>query len=153
METEKPQKRLVHMEQYLLTLGTKSALYSSAAAIAGVGSALLLTALLLSWFSFQAGMNEIARFLLSLANGTLATLGCGAMWAAYRVFRRARQIEPVAPITVYNANQLPAAETLMRASECPVTEHRYELLRPAGHGQETSPEQLLRSTQGEVQDF
>ena len=147
MRTEKPQKRLVHMEQYLQTLGKKSALYSSAAAIAGAGSVLLLVAVLLSWFSFQDGMNEIARFVLSLANGAVAASGCAVLWAAFRVFKRAKQIETVAPITKYTAHQLPASETLVRASERPVTAQQAELLRPVLQGHATPPEQLLRAAE------
>ena len=48
MGIEKPQKRLVHLEQYLTNIGKKSALYSSATALGGTGVALVLTAGLLA---------------------------------------------------------------------------------------------------------
>jgi len=145
MGMEKPPKRLVHLEQYLTTIGKKSALYSSATALGGAGVFLLLTAVLLSWSSLHAAIAEIPRFLLSLLNAAVAASGCAAVWAAFRVFYRAREIEPVAPITKYNADQLPVSETLVRASARPLNEQETELLRPVTHQQETPPDQLLRA--------
>lgn len=146
MGIEKPPKRLVHIEQYLTTIGKKSALYSSATALGSAGVVLVLAALLLSWSSFHAAIAEIPRFFLSLLNGGVAVSGCAALWAACKVFHKAKEIEPVAPITKYNASQLPVSETLVRASARPLTEYEAELLRPITHQQETPPDQLLRAT-------
>jgi len=146
MGIEKPPKRLVHLEQYLTTIGKKSALYSSATALGGTGVALVVTAGLLSWLNFHAPIAEIPRFLLSLLDGGIALSGCAALWFAFVMFHRAREIEPVAPITKYNADQLPVSETLVRASARPLTEQGTELLRPLTHQPETPSDQLLRAT-------
>ncbi len=52
------------------------------------------------------------------------------------------------PVTRHKTGDLPEVETLVRASDLPPSHQQAELLRAAQPGQETSPEELLRATQG-----
>ena len=65
-------------------------------------------------------------------------------WAGIRTFKKARQIDPGLPRTRANIDHLPAAESLVRASEPPVLSPQSVLLRPATYTQERHEEQLLR---------
>jgi hypothetical protein len=72
----------------------------------------------------------------------LISLGVG--WAGIRIFKKARQIDPGLPRTCANIAHLPAAESLVRASEPPVLSQQSVLLRPAAGTQDRHEEQLLR---------
>jgi hypothetical protein len=68
-----------------------------------------------------------------------------AIRIARNLFREAKAIERVAPITRHNTGHLPAAETLVRASDLPPSHQQAELLRAAPQGSETPAEELLRA--------
>lgn len=72
----------------------------------------------------------------------LITLGLG--WAGIRIFKKAKQIDPGIPRIRANIDHLPAAESLVRASEPPVLSQQSVLLRPAAATQERHEEELLR---------
>jgi hypothetical protein len=72
----------------------------------------------------------------------LIALGLG--WAGIRTLKKARQIDPGLPRTRANIDHLPAAESLVRASEPPVLSQQSVLLRPATHTQDRHEDQLLR---------
>jgi len=83
--------------------------------------------------------------------GILLFLGVvvlAVVWASVRLFARAKEIEPVRPLTKRNAHLLQAEEALLRASASPPSHQQAELLRAAKSGQETPAEELLRATQG-----
>jgi len=68
----------------------------------------------------------------------------GVAWAGIRTFKKARQIDPVLPRTRANIAHLPAAESLVRASEQPILSQQSVLLRPATDAQDRHEEQLLK---------
>jgi hypothetical protein len=86
--------------------------------------------------------------------GSLIVLGMAtALYYAGRVhLKLARAIEPVTPLTRANIGDLPAPQTLVRASQEPMQEHQAELLRAAQYGKETHAEELLRATTTDGQD-
>ncbi|MCW3094972.1 MAG: hypothetical protein JWL77_590 [Chthonomonadaceae bacterium] len=147
--SEKPQKRLVSKGQYLKTLGDKGASYA-----AGVFYGLLgVPFLLISLFCFVIGLyglffsgfpSEISIVLFIAVISLI--LSMGAFWGCTSYFKRAQEIELVAPITRHNTDQLPAVETLVRASDAPPSHQQAELLRASPQGSETPPEELLRAT-------
>lgn len=76
--------------------------------------------------------------------------GClclGGLAIATVLHEKVEKLEPVELITRRNTGDLPAVETLVRGSEQPPAEAQSELLRAARHGEETTPEQLLRAAQ------
>lgn len=60
------------------------------------------------------------------------------------LFKEAKAMEPVEPMTRHNTGQLPQEETLVRASEEPKEAQEKILLRAAQHTDETRSEELLR---------
>jgi hypothetical protein len=56
-----------------------------------------------------------------------------------------RQEMPVVPLTRHTANELPAENSLVRASSAQRTWEETSLLRPAGEVKTETPEELLRS--------
>ena len=72
----------------------------------------------------------------------LISLGLG--WVGIRTLKKARHMEHCLPCTRANIAHLPAAESLVRASEQPVLSQQSVLLRPAADTQDKHEEQLLR---------
>lgn len=149
MSTEKPQKRLVGWKQYLMTLMEKGGLYSSAVVVGCSGLVCLLGALtipILGPDSHSSRFHPDEPTLISLLflSGLSGALSCGALWATTALFKKAKRIEPVTPITRHNTGYLAEAETLVRAADTPPTD-RQELLRAAGQGSATPATELLRA--------
>jgi hypothetical protein len=69
-----------------------------------------------------------------------------SIFAAKQIFRDFQQIDPGVPLTRANTADLPAPDSLVRASEEPMQEQQAVLLRAAAQRHETSPEQLVRPT-------
>ena len=88
-----------------------------------------------------------------MASGMLGVFSFGALQFGLTLFREAKAVEPVAPITRHNTGHLPEVETLVRGSDRPATDRQTELLRAISPGMETPPEQLLRATQENRRDF
>jgi hypothetical protein len=78
--------------------------------------------------------------------GTWGALGILTLWVGKSMYTRAGNMEPVTLITRHNIADLPAVETLVRASALPPSHQQSELLRAAPQGSETPPEELLRAT-------
>lgn len=147
--SEKPKKRLVGWTQYLMTIQDKS-LHYVAGSVCGIGGLLFL---MFSAFLFYALLSEgvDAGFFLSLTGGG-AAFGIFLLWAGTAIFKNAKEIAPVALITRHNTGQLPAVETLVRASDIPLSQQQAELLRAAPQGKKTPAEELLRAGHENRQD-
>ncbi|MCW3097790.1 MAG: hypothetical protein JWL77_3408 [Chthonomonadaceae bacterium] len=160
MSTQSPEKRSVGKAQYLRTMGMKAALYSAAISVVCFG----LAAFVMNIFGTvqdavrTAGSNEpetaipLGRFtpndhIYFLVLGAILSVICLAViWFGKAMFKKAQKIEPVALIKKQSALPLPEAETLVRASGSPSTDHQ-ELLRGARQGSETPVTELLRGSQ------
>jgi hypothetical protein len=59
---------------------------------------------------------------------------------------RAERLEPLVPLTRQNAEQLPAEQSLVRASSEPAEQQQAVLLRAAGSDTQTPAHELLRAT-------
>ena len=79
-------------------------------------------------------------FLVSIA----ASIGLGS--ASKASLDRAETIDPGVPLTRHNVADLPAPDSLVRASSEPMQAQQAVLLRAAAQGQETLPEQLVRAS-------
>ena len=83
----------------------------------------------------------------------LSALGGRALkQVAEKAMREAKAPLDAVPLTRTNIGDLPAPETLVRASQQPPQEQQTELLRAAIQGPDTPPEQLLRATKEERND-
>jgi hypothetical protein len=150
--SEKPKKRLVGWKQYIQTTAIKGGAYSlSAFCLCSGLLALLLSVLILclGYFWSTDGPFGIAWLVWG---GFIAAFGVVAIWGGKALFDKAKAIEPVAPITRHNTGSLPTVETLLRASVFPPSHQQADLLRAAGQGAETPPEQLLRAAREDTQD-
>jgi len=154
MNREKPRARLVNKHQYLENRLEKGSLFTFASAFAGASGVCLLISLLLMYLGLPPWRNDPLNIGIELffAGGFFGVLCFGTGWIASKLFKAAAAVEKVAPITRHNTGELPAAQTLVRASERPITHCQTELLRAAGEGAETPSEQLLRAAQGNMDD-
>ena len=155
MSKKKPQKRIVSKERYVQVMGKKVGFYSIAVCSLGIGSISLL-------YMFSVWCNAVNAYVRNdvhtyhVANDTLGNFWPFLfgwfvlwMWISRKLFRDGKAIEPVQPITERNTHLLPLQDTLVRSSDLPPSEQQAELLRAVQTGQETPPEQLLRSVAGD----
>ena len=154
--SEKPQKRLVSKAQYVIKLLDKGSAHAFAVTVVGSGIGLLIGSLLVIQSAVK--LNAAVRMTPSIPTGIdttqriaqfslLSVLSIGAIWYGVKRFKTAEKMESVTPITRHNTGELPAVETLVRASELPPSHHQAELLRAAQNGNATPAEELLRATQ------
>jgi len=150
MRTLKQRKRLVHKHQYLRMLAEKSGLYSFSLFFGGTG----IVCLLIAAFCFalvpdawrnRADWDEPSYVGLLLFSGLFSLFCFGTMWGALTLFKAARAVEKVTPITPHNTGLLPEVETLVRSSERPAIDPQAVLLRAVSQSPQPPPEQLLRA--------
>ncbi|MCW3099374.1 MAG: hypothetical protein JWL77_4992 [Chthonomonadaceae bacterium] len=146
--SEKPQKRLVGLIEYLEKASEKAETYAFASTFGCVGVVLLLWSVIgIVAGGYNAYRRDIGyAIFVWTGSAVVAGLGLGALRCAKSLFREAKQIVPVALLTKASLNRLPAVETLVRASDLPPAHQQSELLRAAPQGSETPPEELLRAT-------
>lgn len=150
--SDKPQKRLVSKGQYLKTIGDRGVTYASGVFYGLLGVTFLLLSLFsFGYFFFIACLGSIDSFLLGIGV-LLLILSMAAFWGCKSCFWRATESEDVAPITRHNTGNLPAAETLVRASNLPPSQHQTELLRAAQYGKESPVGELLRAGESSRKD-
>jgi hypothetical protein len=151
--SEKPGKRLVSKGQYLRLLGKRTALSSSAIGIACAGGILFLIVGvgLIRFGVFHQTLRQSMLSFFSILS-VCCVAGIMAIRIAGNLFREAKAIERVAPITRHNTGDLPAVETLVRPSDLPHSHQQAQLLRAAPHGNETPVEELLRATENRQGD-
>ena len=131
----------VPKSEYVANTGKKAALTSFGGAIVVLGlvSAAVVCALVVPqfWSVGETGW-------LSL----LGVLGGGSLFVSYigaKIVREGKEMATGVPLTRANTGQLPAADTLVRPSQAPRKSQQAELLRAAGQGPATPPQQLLRA--------
>jgi hypothetical protein len=158
MSETKPPRRLVGWKQYIgniavRVLGRSVARALLAGGLLSFGFSIFVFAIL----SFNADLNAhpipigfAPRYLVG--GGLLGGLCMLGLWSAKVLLKRVEKIEPVGLITRHNTGNLPEVETLVRGSDIPVVVQQAELLRAAGQGLETPPEQLLRAGEEKRQD-
>jgi hypothetical protein len=149
---EEPKKRLVFWKQYLHIMGTRTVMLSTAIAVGTVGIICLVSAAV-GFVVAVFHWSDTSVRADCIGFGVLVGL-IGLRWMPYvkEMYNKAREIEPVAPITRHNTGHLPEVETLVRGSDRPVTAEQAELLRAVRQTPESPPEQLLRATQENRQD-
>ena len=146
-------KRIVSKRAYVKAQGKRSVL--------AVGAIVLWVATivgiwLIGLFLFQA-ISGVSRsdsmviafmpyfVIIIFVTGTVTLL---LALSAKSVTKTARAIDPGVPLTRANTADMPAPDTLVRASTEPLQAQQSVLLRAAAEGQETPPEQLVRASMG-----
>jgi hypothetical protein len=147
--SEKPQKRLVSKSEYARVQARRvSAWY-------GVTLCFGMTLCTLAYVPWRWNY-RIAHHSFSWNTCIAGVVLLGMAAAMYYLGRwqlsLARAIEPVAYITRANTGDLPASESLVRASHEPQRHQQAELLRAAQHSNETPAEELLRATKNSKSD-
>ncbi|MCW3053426.1 MAG: hypothetical protein JWN14_2596 [Chthonomonadales bacterium] len=146
-KSEKPRKRLVPMPQYVKTLGQKGMGYSAGTILSFAGFIGMVIGVILIMMCFTFPDLPNVHLWEFIVGSVLGGLGITGAWLGNRVMKITKKIEPVNLITRRTANLLPQEDTLVRASERPLSQQKAELLRAATTGQETPPEELLRPGQ------
>ncbi len=140
MET-KPGKRIVSKRAYVKAQGQK------------VGASTFGLLLLFVGFIGLLTIGIVLPSTTSVLAGLLVFGGVGgaSLYLGYlggRTMKEARQIDPGVPLTRANTADLPAPDSLVRASSEPMQAQETVLLRAAEAGQERHKEQLLRAVTG-----
>ncbi len=148
-------KRIVSKGRYAGVLATRAGLRVT-------GNLLWFAAMVFVAYSLLALLVIVLEFVFTPPLPTLAfCVGCvvsslllaGASYLFYRggaaAFRRMDAMSNVVPHTYANTADLPAPDTLVRASQEPAQLQEAQLLRAADQTQEQHEEQLLRATMGE----
>jgi hypothetical protein len=151
-EGEKPKKRLVPFKAYLRNRAAK--VWWRASGLVLIVSGIVVGGIFILgqiWFALRAILKGtpngfsilIAGLLLAFLFYMLAALLYDrGTWN----WKKANQIEDVELLKHDNVGQLPAEESLVRASAEPIEGQEKVLLRAATGAEETPPEQLLRAT-------
>jgi len=150
MRTLKQRKRLVHKHQYLRMLAEKSGLYSFSLFFGGTGIVCLLiaafcVALVPGEWRNRADEDALSYVMLLLFCGFFGLFSFATFWGSLTLFKAARAVEKVTPITPHNTGMLPEVETLVRSSERPTIDPQTVLLRAVSQSPQPPPEQLLRA--------
>jgi hypothetical protein len=159
-------KRIVSRGAYAVSVGKKVSGLSSGvlfvllgtfAALAGISLALFSCLYPFvgnspDWGSSDTGLSVMVLGVFEMVGlGVLGIFGVGSavlIITGKKLLKGAKQLEPVVPLTRANIADLPAPESLVRASAQPVQEPQAVLLRAATETQATPPEQLVRASAG-----
>jgi hypothetical protein len=144
-------KRIVSKAEYAANVGNKLSLFAFGVGVMGLGLVGILNAVSLTILGLGEAIKyhdsddiKIAAFVFLIVGGMSALI----FWAGRKTVRKAKQIDIGVPRTRANTADLPAPESLVRASEEPVQEQEAVLLRAATQTQERHEEQLVRAVEG-----
>ena len=132
-------KRIVSKGAYIKTQIKKGFLWFRALCCLLMGFAVLFKAVRVTHFVFSPRIDGLA----------FCIYGVSCLFAAKRLVNKTRDMAGVVPLTRANAADLPAPDSLVRASEEPMQAQEAVLLRAAAEGMETPPEQLVRAAVGQ----
>ncbi len=103
------------------------------------------TALVRLWISRPTDIPTAAGMIVLPFIGLLAA---GNVWLIFAMMKTAKKIDMGVPVTRVNAADLPAPDSLVRASQEPLQAQEGVLLRAATQTQDRHEEQLLRAAAG-----
>jgi hypothetical protein len=152
---EPPQinKRIVSKAEYIQVQGKKVSLAASGSMLALLGMLciclMICSGICFILCFFDAVYGYEGNYVLGLKGSVVATMlfGCFGYWCEIvgdAASKRSEKIEAVFPLTRANTANLPAPESLLRASVEPVQGQEAVLLRAASQGEERREEHLLK---------
>jgi hypothetical protein len=133
MTDPKPPKKRVRKREF--TLEQRRTMWNVTAGLLII----LLSFVLVVWGIF------FTRWMPLVLTAIPVGFGFFYLWFGMRLANRAKVREAVKLLTPQKASELPAEDTLLRASTEPTQAQEKVLLRAATSGAETPPEQLLRA--------
>jgi hypothetical protein len=145
----KTSKRIVSKEQYLVNTGKKATLSSFGAVVVlfGILGAVISCMTFIPMFRDDQHWSSLWPFLLAVV-----FIGCagslGLLYMGGKAIKEGIEIDAGVPLTRANTADLPAADSLVRASEQPLEEQQAILLRAATSGTDTPAEELVRASVG-----
>jgi hypothetical protein len=144
---QKPGKRIVSKGTFASNIGNIVAW--SSASFAAFSIAMLYAAGAL-WVVLRYGIEwRDAKFIVPMVVFVvLVVFSLCSLYIGIQAGRQARKVKVGVPLTRANTADLPAPDSLVRASAEPVQEQRAVLLRAATQGIETHEEQLVRASEG-----
>lgn len=151
MNKQEPGKRIVSKGEYATRIIQKMGLQCGSLSLllfSVIGFFVMMCCLVVGCMfiaDYMRGWNHIVAgliaFLIAVTLGALSYL----LWqAANRAIVAAGLIAPCLPLTRANTADLPAIESLVRASAEPLQIQQNVLLRAATQSEQTPPEQLVR---------
>ena len=145
-------KRIVSKGEYAKVQGQRAGLRSGALVLYLVALFFLLKAVsCLMALLYMLLTGRAITFETAVYTVLFLLMGTGAhffrKWAKGNM-RRASEMGKIVPLTRANTADLPAPDSLVRASAEPVQEQEAVLLRAATAGMERHEEQLLRAVEG-----
>ena len=141
----KTRKRIVSKGEYARQVVTKSILLFLGA-IVSINIFVCLRNLLRLWLTRPEGIPVSIGFAFICVAAVM--LACYGLTMATAI-RGVRRIHVDVPLTRANTANLPAPDSLVRASSEPMQVQQTVLLRAAAEGMETPPEQIARTVIGE----
>ena len=142
---QKSVKRIVSKGQYFRTLAGKTSLTLMAVVCCLV---FIRISINMAHLIFTRPIGLPLSFTMSIVLLPLLVLTLGS-YNVFRLIATARQLDTGVPLTRANTADLPAPDSLVRASEEPAQAQQAVLLRPTVEMQERREEQLLRASAGE----
>ena len=131
-------KKIVSKGAYVKTQIKKGFLWLKALCCLLTGFAILFKAVRVVHVLFSPRIDGLALFIY----------GVSCLFAAKKSVNQTRAMAHVVPLTRANTADLPAPDSLVRASEEPMQAQEAVLLRAAAQGMVTPPEQLVRAVNG-----
>ena len=145
-------KRIVSKGEYAASVGWKSSLSAFGVGVMGVGIVGIVIAGFLTIDALGAAIKDHISDDINIAAADLLIIGGVSaliFWAGRKTVRKAKQIDAGTLLTRANTANLPAPDSLVRASAEPLQAQQAVLLRAAAQGNETPPEQLVRASVGQ----
>lgn len=142
---KKSGRRIVSKGKYLADTGKKLTLASYGTAVQLVGIMMVAFTLLVvvptvwRWADILGGL-----FMVGISGGSALTL----IYLGRKAVGEGKAIDAGIPFTRANTADLPAVDSLVRASDSPPQEDQDVLLRPATQGRQTPPQELVRAAIG-----
>jgi hypothetical protein len=144
--SQRSKRRIVSKSRFARYLVTKAALAVAGGLAAGIGVLGCVLAFIFMMMSVGgAGASWIGPVLLIFALAAIVLFGYLFLWGLGTLID-ADSIEPLTPVTRFNAMDLAQEESLVRASQEPVLEPENSLLRAAEDNRENDRDELLRMT-------
>ena len=146
-QAQEPGKRIVSKGVYASHVSRKATLSSSGITLCTIGGTGLIIACLITLLVMVKGFSWQGVFLIIAFDLIVGSCSAALVRYGLKAVREARDIAPVVPLTRANTADLPAPDSLVRASQQPTQEQEVTLLRAAAQGFATPIEQLVRPTE------
>ena len=145
-------RRIVSKGEYAANVSKKSSLTAFDIGVMGLGVVGILNVVTLTILGLGEAIKThhiediaLTAFVLLIGGGVSVLI----FWAGRKTVRKAKQIKLCVPLTRANTADLPALDSLVRASSEPMQAQQSVLLRAATEGLGTPPEELVRASAGQ----